>query len=273
MFWTKRPTGPRDGAYFISHAYADHPLIPALTARLPASARPVVFPPIEVAPDQRVSDDIIKAIEKCRGLIRLGGDASARSFWVAFERDYALRRKKEVFDFDVSTGAFHADQSQPPKLPIYASCKRQDQPKVKHLQEWLEANRSFSFFNNDFELMAGDVLLEHVQGGIADTLVAGGCAVVFLSETSIGSPWMEHEATTAMKQRPDHVLLAWLTDPAPLAARLPDMYRDTSNAVVLMKEGAWDWNRVDDLIVRAFYLLYRNGELLGEGVHSRTPAP
>jgi hypothetical protein len=76
---------------FISHAYADDAARDAFFARLPSGLAPFVFPPITVKPDEFVSDPLINAVLDCDGLIYLRGGASDHSFWVARERDYALR--------------------------------------------------------------------------------------------------------------------------------------------------------------------------------------
>ena len=87
---------------FISHAYADGIARDSLIKSLPSGVEAVVFPPITVQPDQFVSNRLIESLLSCDGLIYLAGGASDSSFWVAFERDYALRAGKQVFLADLS---------------------------------------------------------------------------------------------------------------------------------------------------------------------------
>jgi len=98
---------------FISHAYADAAARDALIERLPSGVTPFVFPSITVKPEEFVSDPLIDAVINCDGLIYLRGGASDRSFWVALERDYALRAGKKVFAFDMATGELTRDTGSP----------------------------------------------------------------------------------------------------------------------------------------------------------------
>lgn len=95
---------------FISHAYADAAVRDALIERLPSGVTPFVFLPITVEPEAFVSDPLIDAVLDCDGMIYLRGGASDRSFWVALERDYALRVGKKVFAFDSATGELPAQR-------------------------------------------------------------------------------------------------------------------------------------------------------------------
>ena len=96
--WLKlKPKLPR--RCFISHSCADINERERLLQILPSDVEPVIFPPISVAPDEMISDRLVESILGCDGLIYLASGNSATSFWVAFERDYALRSRKEVFAF------------------------------------------------------------------------------------------------------------------------------------------------------------------------------
>src|SRR4030095_17207327 len=88
---------------FISHAYADAIARDTLIRSLPGDVEAIVFPPFVVQTDQFVSNRLIESLLACDGLIYLTGGASDRSFWVAFEGDYALRAGKQVFSADVHT--------------------------------------------------------------------------------------------------------------------------------------------------------------------------
>src|SRR5262245_22510508 len=88
---------------FISHSYQDAAERTRLLELLPRYVEAVVFPPITAHPDQFVSSKLVEAIVGCEGLIYIDGSASARSFWVSFERDFALRASRQVYAFDPTT--------------------------------------------------------------------------------------------------------------------------------------------------------------------------
>src|SRR5215469_17039559 len=79
---------------FISHAYKDAGARKRLLRLLPRGVESFVFPAINVPPEQMVSENLLDAITVCDGLIYLEGGHSEESFWVALERDYALRLGK-----------------------------------------------------------------------------------------------------------------------------------------------------------------------------------
>src|SRR5215467_5418686 len=113
------------GTYFISHAYRDRKPLRRLLQHLPPGVSPYVFPPIQVSPVDYVSNPLIDALARSTGVIVLKGGHSDASFWVAFERDYALRAGKLVHAFDPTTGQFerltlHPDE--PMTLPLAIHC-------------------------------------------------------------------------------------------------------------------------------------------------------
>src|SRR5690349_18238936 len=119
------------GRYFISHSYRDAATRDALLKQLPAGVKPFIFPPIQVAPKDFVSSNLIEAILASDGLIYLDGGYSARSFWVAFERDYALRARKPVFAYDSETSTIIQQDVAPLELPIFTTCSLGDQKAVE----------------------------------------------------------------------------------------------------------------------------------------------
>ena len=128
---------------FISHAYADAAARDTLIKRLPSGVTPFVFPPITVKPEEFVSDPLIDAVINCEGLIYLRGGASDRSFWVALERDYALRAGKKVFAFDMATGELTRDTGSPLDLAAFASYQHRDAGRVRQIVDFLNQKRHF----------------------------------------------------------------------------------------------------------------------------------
>ncbi|MCI0713350.1 MAG: hypothetical protein L0154_24555 [Chloroflexi bacterium] len=72
---------------------------------LPSEVEPYIFPPINASPLEFVSNSLIGAVLACDGMIYLNEGFSERSFWVAFERDYALRSQKNVYAYRLSERA------------------------------------------------------------------------------------------------------------------------------------------------------------------------
>src|SRR5215510_5881667 len=85
---------------FVSHSYRDRVSRKRLLKNLPPKVKPYLFPPIDVAPDDMVSNSLIEAILDQDGRIYVEGGFSDQSFWVAVERDYALRAGKTVYAFN-----------------------------------------------------------------------------------------------------------------------------------------------------------------------------
>jgi hypothetical protein len=116
---------------FISRAYKDEQAFIALLTHLPDYVSPKPFPAIDVPADQRVSDDLIEAILDCPGLIYIKSEMSSNSFWVTFERDYALRAKRRVYCYDSIDHRLTRDRSRPMPMPVFQSYHRNDREIVK----------------------------------------------------------------------------------------------------------------------------------------------
>src|SRR5262249_19237970 len=122
---------------FISHSYKDATAREHLLSLLPPSVEPIIFPPITVQPDQMVSNHLIESILDCDAVICLRGGASDESFWVAFERDYAIRAGKRVFSFDPRQGALAPDTSKALKLAIFPIWGWYDKERVLRSVEFM----------------------------------------------------------------------------------------------------------------------------------------
>ena len=128
---------------FISHAYEDASLghLDALKAALPWHVEPVIFPPIKVAPDARVSDDLTRAILDCSGLIVVKGPHSQHSVWVNFERDFAMRAGRKVFNFDPGTRRFSVDSSPTEPMHILFMHSQIDDRRVNEIMKFMKNER------------------------------------------------------------------------------------------------------------------------------------
>ena len=243
---------------FISHSYADSVARQRLINILPAEVSPLVFPPIQANPHELVSKPLIEALLACEGLIYFRGGASDRSFWVAFERDYALRSGKPVFRYDLETDELSRDTDRPLDLAVFASYNRHDSTRVRQICQFLDQERNFDVWLDVPALSSGSDLQKEMEAGLADRLKRGGYVIAFWSESASQSEWMKKElarAATDIARFNDRVLFA-LLEPTPV----PEFWQRFHDPYVQLY-GDFDrpdTHRIDDLIVRLYWLIYRN---------------
>jgi TIR domain len=242
---------------FISHAYADAAARDALIERLPPGVTPFVFPPITVKPEEFVSDPLIDAVINCDGLIYLRGGASDRSFWVALERDYALRAGKKVFAFDMATGELSRDTGSLLDLAAFASYSHRDTDRVRHISDYLNQHRYFDMWLDATGLAPGSDWKHEIQESLSDRLARGGYAVVFWSHAAGKSEFVTNEIKQAAKGMTDFNdrVLFGLLEPCPL----PDFWLQFNEPYVQLYGGTERsaTQRLDDLVVRLYWLIYR----------------
>jgi hypothetical protein len=263
---------------FVSHSYRDEQARAALLAGLPETIEPFVFPPIKVTPDQMVSNDLIRAVLDCDGLIYLEGGHSGSSFWVAMERDFALRAGKPVFAYDPASDTLRRDTSTPLRLPVFASYAPGDRPAVIQVARVMREERFFDLFL-DLPSLKADWQAQ-LDRALDDRLEQGGYLVLFVSREALHSRYVESEVERGVRfQSPDgnlRVVPVWLGDPAefislgkglgvlrPGGGMLPPGWPGEHHyAPVMLRQKQdptkIDLNRVDDLIVRLYWLIYQN---------------
>ena len=161
------------GKCFISHSYADAENLQTLLDILPERVEPVVFARVAPNPDYPVSDGIIPQILECESLIYLKGGASALSFWVSFEKDYALRSGLKVFGFDPAQGVLSREESEPFQLDLQVLYHRGDANRVNELFDWMENERNFQLDRNVSRTQFGGVKGDLVVT-LEDMLTQGG---------------------------------------------------------------------------------------------------
>lgn len=243
---------------FISHAYKDAAARDRLLNTLPNSVSPVVFPPIHVKPHEFVSKPLIDAVLDCEGLIYLRGGASDSSFWVAFERDYALRSGKSVFSYDIATAALLADLHKPLDLAVFAAYSLKDRVKVRQICDFLGQERNFDIWLDDKDLKPGDSWAEAIETDLADRLKRGGYVIAFWSKEARGSAFIEKELLEA-SQGKDRVLIA-LLEPCPV----PDLWLKERQVQLYGDSNGSQEHRMDDLMVRMYWLIYQKTKNRGD---------
>lgn len=283
--------------WFISHAYKDADAVAALRASLPQTVEPFIFPPIEVTPDQVVSDPLIGAIRDCRGLIYIQSEISQASFWVNFERRYASRLGKPVVAFtagarrpfsrvEVTVGNTVA--------LLWNSSITHDADLAGKLARWLREQRSVYTERVFASTLKQDPMWGYWYSTMGDEPVYGeddwslehkiaelGASIVCLvSPDSFTQPWPFRDETCfvrdgeTMRMR-THIDVAWLAPPtedfvawldraeAPphevLLRRVVLQSARAPNRLVLAQDGNLDWNRADDLLVRIEHAAFQRG--------------
>jgi TIR domain len=243
---------------FVSHSYKDAEICKRLLAKLPEDIEPFHFPPITVRPEELVSNDLISAILNCDGLIYLDGGNSARSFWATFERDYAIRTGKLVFTADPVTLTVRPHTSAALDLPVFADHTHRDYDRIRRILDFMRHERFFDLWVDEQDLRSGSLWQEEISRALAERLAKGGYAVAFWSKDAATSEYMEAElrrASDRLDNLNDKVLFA-LLDETPL----PEWWlRFHEPAVQLYGDSQRsETNRIDDLIVRLYWLIYRN---------------
>lgn len=251
-----------EGRYFISHAYDDADVVDAMLPRLPTTVTPFVFPPIRVTPDQRVSDDIVRKILDCAGLIYVDTVRSLASFWVAFERDYAIRAQRTVFGYGPPHGAFSRDLTKPIDLRVFPSYSAHDRDKVHEVLNFMAGERHFDMplLRERDDVYQQEQFSDRPTRQMTSYVSNGGYAIIFVSNRALASVYVAQETRYVMTHWPNQVLPI-LLEPVDME-RAPPGLAERPHVQLFRNENDHriDWNRVDDLIVKIYYMVMR-----GEG--------
>lgn len=178
------------GRCFLSHSFADEEEVNAVAARLEqAGATTRIFALEEPNPDTPVSDRIIPAILECENLVYLRGGESEKSFWVRFEKDYALRSGLTVYAADPQMDALYAVQEKPVDLRIRTLYHRADDACTDRLFKWMREDRHFDIDVTRSRLRLGTVNSD-LAVGLEEMLADGGVALYLCGPQSVSS--IEH---------------------------------------------------------------------------------
>lgn len=242
---------------FISHSYKDASTRRRLIAQLPNDVEPVVFPPIVVPPEKAVSHALLEAIDNCGGLIYLKGGASAQSFWVALERDYALRQGKHVFAYDPVANSLSRETSAPISPKVFLSRSQADDVKAELVAQELRA-RYFDLWFHEEDTPHTTKTFFAIEDEIRERAWSGGYLVVMWSAHVRDSNWIMKEMLFANEIARERVILA-LLDNTPNSDLSAFISLPSDNIVQLYSDSARSMTqRIDDLIVRLYWLIYRN---------------
>jgi hypothetical protein len=247
------------GQYFISHSYKDALIVEALKGILPSRMTPVVFPPIKVNPDQVVSNPIMDAIRKCDGLIYIKGEASDKSFWVAMERDYALRLKKRVYSFDAISEKLSRDKSKPLIPRVFHAYSYPISQDVVEIDNFMK-RRYFQTGNDSLEIgwtLERESLDELVENEMQKVKTLGGYVIIYWSRKVLKTKTIPIEFDLAMREYPNRVLIVQL-DEMPLPDWIIDRIKPDQIINIMGDNKLSHTQKIDDLVVRLYWLIYRN---------------
>lgn len=245
-----------NGKCFISHSYQDEEEREILLKYLPQNASPVVFPPIDVTPDEMVSNAFLGALRSCDSLVYLQGGHSDHSPWILLERDYAKRNDKRVYSFSPQTLKFKRDYSKPLELPLFAICAKDDNKLVSNFVYLMNLQRGFSlYFDPDFEYQSWNI--KELDPALTFKLNRGGYALIFWSKNAerdeLTNRLINRIKAKGYGNRIIYVLLESVGLPR-------DLFNINSLKVFVFREDSEgvDKSKFDKLIVDLYAMFYRN---------------
>jgi hypothetical protein len=243
---------------FISHSPRDIKARDLLLRQLPARVRPYSFPRIEAHPNKLASNELIKAILDRDALIYLEGGYSARSFWVAFERDYALRAHKVTARFDPQTEKLRLSDTSPMTLPVFATYAANDKQRVHDMLTFMREERHFQIHDYAAQYAYATAATQ-VRSTVLEATNTGGYHIVFWTKAASVSKHVDYELPSNNFGR---VLFARLDD-----TPVPDWWyhklRENPSSVAQPVQLYGDHQRpfiqrMDDLITGVYWLIYRS---------------
>ena len=273
------------GKYFVSHSYWDRMILDGYTRpekstevfapdgkpvklkdaidyakdpislfkkQLPNDVELYIFDPIEeLHRSQFVSNDLIAEMLKCDGLIYIADGASSRSFWVAFERDYALRSQKQVYAFHSANQTVALFNGAPLNLAIYPSIAYPVQQAARSLINYMADERYFKFWLDDYGLVGSTQgFIKWLESGMSEHIDIGGYVIAFHDEDKVPS---HAYARTEMKAAFEQNRLIIVNLGMSKVQNFPE------NIILnVVDENGINNNRIDDLIVRLYWLIFRN---------------
>ena len=174
------------GRCFVSHSYQDSDVVAKLQKKKGMHDKLVHFPRVEPDPSHAVSEGIATQILGCDALIYVREGASASSFWVSFERDYALRAGRPVYAYSPTADALVRDTSSPLDLDLRVMFHRDDEERIAALFEWMKTQRHVDLeearSRSPHGGITGDLILQ-----LQELLVEGG-PILWLGSVRVAMP-------------------------------------------------------------------------------------
>jgi hypothetical protein len=259
------PTSP-----FISHSYADHEAVTLLLAALPDYVEPVIFEAINVPPSEFVSEKLVSGILGADGFISIDSAISNRSFWTAFERDLAARKKKHMFRFSPETGKITPYRPNPRNLWIAHLYHPGDASDVGRIVRWLVDERSFEAFNDPEKLGEkslppfSEIVPAKRDGHLFSFRTFGALYVIFVSQHLLDDELLLAHAAEQALGHPRSTMVCWLDPPDSLRgpAIVEELKKIPNDRVYALSkrptDTAFNLHELDDLMVRLYWLVYQS---------------
>ncbi len=208
------------------------------------------FPPIRVPPNKFTSKALIDVIIEHPTLVYVKGEHSNLSFWVAFQRDYALRAHKEVQSFDPVTLKIEKSRLSPLQLPIIPWYMEKDMKKIREIFDYVK-NRHIDL--SSWATKNG--LVEYtIPQSLKEAVSNTGYTLIFLTSNTLKSKQAKTELEHALRSNPDRILIAIVDK-----INFEDIpgFSDRVHYVQLYGDNKRsDKQRWDDLIVNVYWLVY-----------------
>ena len=239
--------------YFISHSHKDEEAHGLLLKKLRnRGIEPYIYSPNKGSPTNLASKDLIEAILDHLALVHIQNGFPEQSFWVAFERDYALRAHKPVYAFDPVTYKIEKSRIPPLNLPIYPSYYSGDKEKMHNLFTFMR-NRHFDL--NSFFKIEGSTATSFTES--FNTVIRnGGYYAIFLSSKTLKTKNLKEEIGFALKSHPDRILIGLLDQ-----FNLKDIPGNLDRIQCVQLFGdrkRSEIERWDDLIVNLYWLVLKS---------------
>ena len=169
-----------------------------------------------------------------------------------------------VFAADPRTLEIGRDISSPLDLAVFATYAKEDRGRVRKIVDYLEKERNFDIWMDMKSLMPGSDWQREIEGGVTGQIQRGGYQIVFWSRHSAVSKSVKGEVIFGLQDAANtdysRTLFAILEE-APVPNYLRDFNFAYNNYNVVQLYGdkvRSETHRLDDLIVRLHWLIYRN---------------
>jgi hypothetical protein len=243
--------------YFVTHSHNDEEAYALLIKKLRnRGMEPFEFPPIKSHPENMDCTSLIEAILDHIALVYIQNEYSDHTFWVAFQRDYALRAHKQVYSFDPV--AFKIDKSRVPplKLPIFPSYYSLDKDRLHDL---------FTFMRNrHIDLNSLITIPDSSKKSFTESFNAvvrnGGYYLIFISSKTLKMNSVKEELGFAFSSHPERILVGLLDN-----IDRKDIPGNTENLQLIQLFGdkkQSQEHRWDDLIVNLYWLVLKKTHIL-----------
>ncbi len=236
---------------FISYSYKDEDVSELLKKKLRnRGVESFTFPPIRLPPDKLISNKLIEAILSYQALVFIKGGHSNLSFWVAFERDYAIRANKQVYSFDPETLKIEKYRLKPLQLPIFPSYLSKDARKLQGLFTFMQQR----YFDLHTWQKSHGSRIDVVPESINSPVSKGGYSVIFLTSKSLKSKIMKSEMEYALNTHPDRILVGLVDDIH--KKDIPGFSEKVRYIQLFGDSKRSEKQRWDDLIVNLYWLIF-----------------